>query len=752
MTLTPSLIEHAPHVTVLVDRCAGCQECVIRCPTGALSMELATWTAIADDSACVGCRQCVRTCPFSAITVEGAMLVADRYDPPLRQPVALLGNIEETRVGFATWEEAVAEANRCLECPDPTCVRGCPAHNNIPEFIAAVREGDLAKAHRILSRTTVLPDICSRVCNQSAQCEGSCSWSLAGGVPVAIGRIERFITDHAPVPAPSMTSEAWVEHSGGGMSVGVIGSGPAGIGAAWDLIESGASVTVYEKESTPGGLCMWGMPDFTLPEAVATRPWEQLTRAGVDLRCATSISPEDIEGLLREHDAVVVAHGAGVAIRLPVPGADLEGVVDATPFLQGAKIALESDGGVQRFLKGLGLVDENLTETHFRVLVLGAGNTAMDVARIARRLGLETTCIDWLDERFALARPDELAEARHEGVDVRFQRTLTALHGFAGRVAQAELTHTIQKEVGRLPKVLTGRHDRLKVNLVVMAMGYRVDPAYAGVLPNIPIRKKASGVPHGGWSASGIMANAASTYANHNPVGVLAMGREVALWAAASPVDERLWVVGDALTGPSTVVEAMAQGRRAARAILDAQPSRPNQGHDRSSVAKRVLVCHESVGGTTMATALAIADQIAAFGARVTTLPISKVGAREFAAADVVVVGTWVEGLVVARVHPAAAMRKWLDKLPQLGSRPIGIFCTYGVDPKLALSEMRAAIEAKGGHVAGEAAFGPKDRKSDAEHMGSVAFVRSLVSSLSLQVTTSSVPKKAIASVRVVSR
>ena len=754
MTSQQSLIEHAPHVTVFVDRCAGCQECVIRCPTGALSMESTTWTAIADDSACVGCRQCVRTCPFSAITVEGAMLVAERHDPPLHHPVELQGNVDETRVGFATWTEAIAEASRCLECPDPTCVRGCPAHNNIPEFIAAVRERDLVKAHRILARTTVIPDICSRVCNQSAQCEGSCSWSLAGGVPVAIGRIERFIADNAPVPAPSMSSEAWAEHAGGGMSVGVIGSGPAGIGAAWDLIESGASVTVYEKESRPGGLCMWGMPDFTLPEVVATRPWEQLTRAGVDLRCATSIAPDDIEGLLREHDAVVVAHGAGVAIRLPVPGADLEGVIDATQFLQGAKAAFESDGGVQRFLDGLGLEATTPTEAPFRVLVLGAGNTAMDAARMARRLGLEAMCIDWLDERFALARPDELAEARHEGVEVRFQRTLTALHGFAGRVDLAELTHTVQVESGRPPKVLTGRHDRLKVNLVVMAMGYRVDPAYAEVLPNIPIRKKATGVPNAQWRASGLMANAASAYANHNPVGELALGREVGLWAAALPVDERLWVVGDALTGPSTVVEAMAQGRRAARAILDAQPSRPNGSGGRRPVAKRVLVCHESVGGTTAATALAIAGQLAAFGVRVTTLPITQVGARELAAVDVVIVGTWVEGLVVTRVHPAKAMRKWLENLPRLGSRPVGIFCTYGVDPKSTLSEMRAAIEAKGGHVSEEAAFGPKVREDDAEHLGTVDFVRSLVSSLALetQVASSSVPSSNITTVRVVSR
>ncbi len=723
MTSTDTFTNEVLHVTVVVDRCAGCQECVIRCPSGALSMEPHTWTAIADDAACVGCRQCVRTCPFSAITVDGPMLVAERFDPPLHQPVELRGNVEETRVGFATWDEAIAEANRCLNCPDPTCVRGCPAHNNIPQFIAAIRDRDLDEAHRILSRTTVIPDICSRVCNQSAQCEGSCSWSLAGGVPVAVGRLERFVADHAPVPAPSMTSEAWIEHAGAGLSVGIIGSGPAGVGAAWDLIESGASVTVYEKESTPGGLTIWGMPDFTLPDAVATRPWQQLTRAGVELHCDTTVEPGDMERLLSAHDAVVVAHGAGVPIRLPVPGADLEGVVDATRFLQGAKAALEPAGDATTFLEGLGL---DPTASPCQILVLGAGNTAMDVARTARRLGLDVMCVDWLDERFALARPDELAEARHEGVEVRFQRTLTALHGFAGRVRVAQLTLTVQEEAARPPKVITGRYDRLRVDLVVMAMGYRVDSSYAEMLPGVPIRKTVTDRADQRWTASGILANPASVYAHRSPVGQLALGRETALWAAALPVDDRLWVVGDALTGPSTVVEAMAQGRRAARAILDAQPSRPDHVRDPLGPAERVLVCYESEGGKTAAVASNIADQLSAHGARTTVLPISSVGARELAAADAIVIGTWVEGLVFAKVRPAKKMRKWLAALPRLGNRPVAIFCTYGVDPKGTLQEMREAIEARGGVVIGESAFGPRDRNGADPLAGPESFARHL--------------------------
>jgi glutamate synthase (NADPH/NADH) small chain len=709
------------HVTVLVDRCAGCQECVIRCPAGALSMEPVSWTAIANDALCVGCRQCERTCPFSAIEVTGPLGVSERFDPALHHPVELRGNVEETRRGYDTWDEAVAEASRCLACPDPTCMRGCPAHNDIPQFVAAVRERDLELAHAILSRTTVMPDICSRVCNQSAQCEGACTWSLAGGVPVAIGRLERFIADHAPVPAPVV---ATAPHEGS-ISVGIIGSGPAGIGAAWDLVEAGASVTVYEKDATPGGLPVWGMPDFTLPDDVATRPWRQLIKAGVDLRCSTAIAAESIEDLLSVHDAVVVAHGAGVPIRLPVPGADLAGVVDATYFLKGAKTALGPDGDARAFRGELGVREERTV----RILVLGAGNTAMDVARMARRLGLQATCVDWVDERFALARPDELAEARHEGVDVCFQRTLTSLSGVDGRVTRAELAHTVQPDRNKLPTVLKHQSDVLDVDLVVMAMGYRVDGSFKEVLPNLPIRKRAEGMAHGRWNASGILKNPASAYNHHSPVGSLALDREVGLWAASMPVSERLWVVGDALTGPSTVVEAMAQGRRAARAILDAQPARPDrQGDYRDGHATRVLVCYASVGGTTKRAAETIADRLGARGARVSVRPIHEVGVAELASCDALVVGTWVEGLVVAKVRPAKAMRTWLEGLPNLGGRPVAIFCTYGVHPRGAIGEIGRLVEGKDGVVVATDAFGPHDQSGTIHPLKPEAFANRVVS------------------------
>lgn len=710
MSVLNSEVRTHPHVVVVADRCAGCQECVVRCPVNALSMDRVTWTAVADDDACVGCRQCVRTCPFGAITVEGPVLVAERVDPPVTHLARVEGSIEETRVGFASWTEALAEAERCLTCLDPTCVRGCPAHNDIPGFIGAVRDHDLVSAHDILRRTSVLPDVCSRVCNQSAQCEGACTWSLAGAAPVAIGRLERFVTDNAPVPPPARRAD---DERGELLSVAIIGSGPAGVGAAWDLLEAGASVSVYERDATPGGLCVWGMPDFTLPEEVARRAWDQLRDAGVDLHCGTEMHAEDLEKLLSTHDAVVVANGAGVPMRLAIPGSQLDGVIDATEFLQGATHALEPGGDPAGLLTSLGLAPNALRGAE--VLVLGAGNTAMDVARTARRLGLNATCVDWLDERFALARPDELAEARAEGVKVLFQRTLVGLRGVAGRVTHAELARTQQKASTHPPKILKGDHETLDVELVIMAMGYRTDPSYTSVLPGTPMRKTTPPVADRRWTASGLLANSASSYAHHSPVGSLALARESALWASALAVRERVWVAGDALTGPATVVEAMAQGRRAAASILETQPSRPDRPDDDRAVhSTRILVGYASEGGTTARVANAIANRFVARGYRARALPVQRIGAPELARADVLIVGTWVEGLVVTHVHAARAMRTWLDELPHLAGRPVGLFCTYAVNAKDTLDEMRLAIETRGGRVVGAAHFSSSELKGDA--------------------------------------
>ena len=715
-----------PHVTVLTDRCAGCQECSIRCPSGALSLDTKRWVVLADDELCVGCRQCERTCPFSAINVTGPMLVAPRSEPEKNHRTTLVGDSSEIRPGFSSWSEVLAETSRCLTCPDPTCVRGCPAHNDIPGFIAAVGRKDLEGAHEFLQRTTVLPDVCSRVCNQASQCEGACTWSLAGDVPVAIGRLERFVCDQLAVPSPIMTNPDIP------LSVGIVGSGPAAVGAAWVLIEAGAAVTVYEKDEAPGGLMRWGIPDFTLPNTVASRAWDQLRDAGVEVQCGVTIRPHDIDGLLEAHDGLILAHGASDPLRLSVSGTDLDGVTDATTFLKGAQAALEQGGDLAAFRASLGLTltTDGLGDGAPRVLVLGAGNTAMDVARSARRAGLRALCVDWLDERFALARPDELEEAREEGVEVRFLSTPIRLEGEDGHVTRAVLARTKQADASKRPKILEGETTAEDVALVVMAMGYHADAEFATMITGTPVSRKFDGVADRLWTASGILERPASAYANHNPVGQLALSRERGLQTAAFPVRNRTWVVGDALVGPSTVVEAMAHGRRASTAVLQAMPARPSRERDHHSM--RVLICYESVGGKTAKASRAIADGLAESGHDVRVFPIAQVRLEELRAADLVIVGSWVEGMVVAKVGPAKNMMKWIEGLPRLGGKEVALFCTYAVAPKGTLGAMRTAFEAKGAVVGKQAAFGRNELRRSGGAFDPLAFGRELARQVSI--------------------
>ena len=561
-----AVTEPSVHVTVLTDRCAGCQECLVRCPTNALTMDSGNWTVLANDSVCVGCRQCVRTCPFSAITVEGPILVSSREQTPAVHPKKLVGNLAETRAGFTTWAQAKAEANRCLTCPDATCVRGCPAHNDIPSFIAAIRNDDLQEAHRILRLTSVLPDICSRVCDQALQCEGACTWSLAGGEGVAIGALERFVTENAPVPPVEILSD-----EGAGLKVAIVGSGPTGIAAAWELVQASAEVTVFEKDDNPGGLLKWGIPDFTLPDVIASRPWDALLSAGVTLNCNSAVEVGGVDSLLQTFDAVVLAQGAGVPLRLPVEGGSLERVWDATRFLHEAQSAAVNNQTLSNLTK-----EENPNEVRIRtVLVVGAGNTAMDVARLARRLGARAICVDWMDRRFAPVRPDELDEASMEGVDIRFSTTIDHLESVDGGLVMAHLNFTEQRSAVELPVVVSKLAATEVVDMVVMAMGYRVDASFKSVLPNSPItRRLQPGLTDRRWQASGLLAGGKPAFARNQPIGQLALGREIAYSQASQSVTDRVWAAGDALVGPATVVEAMAQGRRAAQAILTERPSK----------------------------------------------------------------------------------------------------------------------------------------------------------------------------------
>lgn len=595
-------------VDVLAERCAGCQECIVRCPTGALTLDVRSWIAEANDALCVACRQCERTCPFSAVTVNGSPRVGRRtpagrahlHGPAPRRtpgrltevrggevrgvevPGSLFADLTPTRPALASWDEAILEASRCLGCPDPTCVRGCPAHNDIPGFVAALARRDAAGAQEILRRTTVLPDVCSRVCDQAAQCEGACTWALAGEDPVAIGLLERFACDQASVPGPRTTTDPVPVPADGlrddrPLEVVVVGSGPAAIGAAWELVQGGALVTVLERDSEPGGLLRWGIPAFVLPRAFAARPWQALREAGVTLWCDVEVTPQRLDGLRSRFDAVVMAHGAPVPRRRPFPGDGLDGVWDAAPFLR-------SGGEVAASGRGLGaLLGRPLpADRPATVLVVGAGNTGMDVSRLAVRLGVRVICVGRADRDRTVVRAEEVAVAEAEGVEIRFRTALVRAEG-QGWVQSAVLAPTGPDGSPPPARRLAREAMSEPVDLVVLAQGSRTDPHWGEVLPGTPLRtdrlprRSGRDDPALAWRASGLLAPEGRHPRGITPeglrVGEQSLQRELAGRVAAAPVRGRVWVIGDALTGPATVVEAMVAGRRAAAEILHRGPA-----------------------------------------------------------------------------------------------------------------------------------------------------------------------------------
>ncbi len=530
-----------PRVHVDAERCAGCGECVDRCPTAALWLD-ATGVVAADPALCVGCRQCERTCPFRAIRVEGPLLVEPRMAPAPLRPVRLMDD-REAEEGIESLGAAVREALRCLHCPDPTCVLGCPAHNDIPGFIAAICELDLDHARSILASSSVMPEVCSRTCDAFALCEGACSLALAGGEAVSIRLLERFVTDHTaapPLPVRSTRAKR--------LSVAVVGSGPAGLAAAGELMSRGAHVVVFEREPQPLGALRWAIPAFVLPDEVADLSLERLLEAGLELRTGIAVRGGDIPALLSIHDAVILAHGATVPGAATVSGANLGGVETAERFLARAKVALATNRPLEDVRAGA------------RVLVVGGGGTAMDVARSVRRLGGEAVVADPRDERTAASGREKLRAALAEGVRVRYETDVVRLTGERGVVAQAWLARRRRLGVPRpAPEA---------VDHVVLVTGAFVDPEPArGLLATLPVPLES--LPDAAdwrWVTSGLMAGHTAA----------ARGRDAEriLERAALPVGAGVWAAGDALAGPGTVVEAMAQGRRAGEGVLAAMPVR----------------------------------------------------------------------------------------------------------------------------------------------------------------------------------
>ncbi len=670
-----------PQIHILKDRCSGCQECIVRCPTGALTLDKPNWIAVGANEICVGCRQCERACPFSAIFIEGPVLVEQ---PVMQKPTApeiLIGSFSEVAPGFTSFEELERASERCLQCPDPTCVKGCPAHNDIPGFIAAAKAGDLQKAIEIISLNSCLPAACSRVCDWNTQCEASCTWSLAGDSAVEIGKIERYIADHAP----AITVNAGPDNH---LKMAVIGSGPAGLGAAYELRRLGANVTVFEEEDALGGVMRWGIPSYVLPNSSWFPLIDELKASEVKFNTNSKIEPDQINELLKAFDGIVCAIGANQTIIPRIEGIDLDGVEDAKTFLNMAKFVLSS-GNFRPLLNGK------------NVLVIGAGNTAMDVARSVLRLGGSATAIDWMDERYSRARPDEIADARDDGVDVRFLTTVTKLSANAkGIVSTATLNHTIQKTASSIPKLNDQPGETIEVDLVVTAMGYRLEPEWKNLSSQTTL-----GAPQTGhqpvnrrWLGSGL-------FSTKSPHAILAYNREHARVEAAFPITKGVWAVGDLQVGPSTVVSAMAQGMSAARgatADLTNQHSRVNKATEGSNpklYLGSVLIIRDVASRTVDKASQDISRYFWEAGWKTELANANNINHLSLIGSDLIVYGVQVEGPLLGGIHPSRNARKYISELPSLHGKKIATFVIHSLTPRGVSADLRSMFVEKGGEV-----------------------------------------------------
>ncbi|MGD1032108.1 MAG: NAD(P)-dependent oxidoreductase [Opitutaceae bacterium] len=460
--------------------------------------------------------------PISIWNSKYAWSLIAREAPPKRAPSE---RINDTREIYLTYdEEAVrAQASRCIQCPYPGCVQACPLGNRIPEWLALAAAGDFLGAAEISRSTSNLPEICSRICPQERLCESGCI--LCGpSEPVAIGAIERFINDyalnHGAVPA--------VPGYPNGLKAAVVGSGPGGLACADQLAGQGFAVTVFDSQARPGGLLASGIPEFKLDRALVERRIEMLKGRGVEFRLGVRVGQDlSLRELQEQFDAVFLAFGAQRAKPLNIPGADLDGVIQALPFLIGADM-----GPPARELP-VPVKDK-------RVVVLGGGDTAMDCLRLAIRGGArDALCLYRRDLANMPGSMAEYANALDEGARFEFLTNPVALEGTpAGAVARVRCE---RMELGepdakgrRRPSPVADSEFSVPADLVLVAYGF--DPA------PFPAGSDFCRLALNEWG--GIIVD--SDQMTSVP-GVFAGG--------------------DSTRGPSLVVHAVRDGRRAAAAI-----------------------------------------------------------------------------------------------------------------------------------------------------------------------------------------
>ncbi|MFV2071481.1 MAG: NADPH-dependent glutamate synthase [Thermoanaerobaculales bacterium] len=451
-----------------------------------------------------------------------------RQEMPVQDPVERGRNFNEVALGF-TAETAVTEADRCLECKKPLCVDGCPVGIDIPAFVAAIQQEKFSEALTIIKKDNTLPAICGRVCPQEDQCEKVCVTGKKFS-PVAIGRLERFVAD-VEIAGGEISMPEQGESSG--FRVAVVGSGPAGLACAADLALRGHEVTIFEALHKPGGVLVYGIPEFRLPKSIVDGEIRNLEKLGVEIRCNFVVGKTaTVHELLGEwgYDAVFIATGAGLPYFMGIPGEDFIGVYSANEFLTRVNL-----------MKAFAFPEyDTPVEMGSKVAVVGSGNVAMDCLRTALRLGAEEViCLYRRTRAESPARLEELEHAEEEGIDFRWLASPVEIYGdddgcvTGARVQKMELGEP-DSSGRRRPVPIEGEQYDIALDTVIMGIGQG---------PNPLVTQSTDGLVLNRW-------------------GNIVVNEETMETSIPG-----VFAGGDIVTGAATVILAMGAGKQASEGI-----------------------------------------------------------------------------------------------------------------------------------------------------------------------------------------
>lgn len=446
---------------------------------------------------------------------------------PEQDPKVRAKNFEEVALGYSE-ELALLEAERCLQCKKPKCIEGCPVSVPIPEFIAAVKEKDYKKAIAVIKSRNLLPAVCGRVCPQESQCENLC---IVGkkNEPVGIGRLERFVADWQLAQPNGSAPE---KPKPTGKKVAIVGSGPSGLTAAFDLAKMGHDVTIFEAFHEAGGVLIYGIPEFRLPKKIVAKEIDALKQIGVKIELNSVVGKLiDVDEIMHDFDACFIGTGAGLPAFLGVPGENYNGVYSANEFL--TRVNLMKAYDFPKF--------DTPIKVGKRVAVVGGGNVAMDAVRTALRLGADEAIIVYRRSMEEMpARAEEVHHAKEEGVRFEVLTNPIEIIGEKGWVKSLKCQRMELSEPDesgrRKPIAIKGSEFEMPVDIVIMAVGTGPNPLVPQSTKGMELTKR----------------------------GYIKADEET-----GATTKKGVFAGGDIVTGSATVISAMGAGRKAAKAIAD---------------------------------------------------------------------------------------------------------------------------------------------------------------------------------------